>query len=62
MPKFRDQQKDESRAAYLMRVAAIHIEKYASEDVTHYDAADCDGSCLLDELKTEADNLDPENA
>ena len=47
----------ETRLAYLLRVAIHHIREHAAEDVTEYDEAECDGSCLADELQHELDML-----
>ncbi len=48
---FREQKPDETREAYVMRVAAFHIRQFASEDETHYDEANCDGTVIADELE-----------
>lgn len=45
---------DQPRVAYLLRIAAEFIRKYASHRSVHYDEADCDGACLADDLEIEA--------
>lgn len=57
MKNLRSQIPGQSRTEYLLRVAAEHISKYAYEDVTFYDNADCDGACLAEELRQEADDM-----
>lgn len=47
----------ETRLAYLLRVAISHLREHAAEGITEYDGADCDGSCLADDLQTELDSL-----
>jgi hypothetical protein len=47
---------DESRAAYLMRVAAEYINNWPEERID-YDDAQCDGYCLAEELAQMADNM-----
>jgi len=46
----------ESRASYLMRIAAEYILKHAPDHTVHYDEADCDGHCLADDLIIEANS------
>ena len=50
------QRDDESRAAYLMRVAAEYIGG-CPENLIDYDDATCDGFCLAEELSVAADNM-----
>jgi hypothetical protein len=47
----------ETRLAYLLRVAIRHIKVHAADQVSYYDEAECDGSCLADELRNEYDDL-----
>lgn len=47
----------ESRLAYLVRVAVAHIREHAADCTTDYDETECDGSCLADELATEAESM-----
>jgi hypothetical protein len=49
------QRKNESRAAYLMRVASEYILDNCPEDTIDYDETTCDGYCLAEELKDEAE-------
>lgn len=51
---------DETRLAYLLRVAIRHILEHAADATTHYDEAECDGACLADELQREYEELTPE--
>jgi hypothetical protein len=44
------QKKDESRKDYLLRVAIYYIDE---ERENIYDEAECDGSCLIDDIKME---------
>lgn len=48
---------NESRLAYLVRVAIHHIRDHASDCLTDYDETDCDGSCLADELERQLEEL-----
>lgn len=50
---------DESRAAYLMRVAAEYINKYPDFEID-YDDTTCDGYCLAEELAVMADSMPAE--
>lgn len=50
------QHDDESRAAYLMRVAAEYIGN-CPENQIDYDDTTCDGYCLAEELSIESDNM-----
>lgn len=43
-----------SRAKMLMLLAAEYIRKHAPDGTVHYDEADCDGSCLAEDLEIEA--------
>jgi hypothetical protein len=52
---------DLSRATMLMRLAAQYIRTHAPFDTIHYDEADCDGSCLADDLDIEAGQIDPQS-
>lgn len=52
-----NRKENESRLAYLLRVAIRHISDHASDCLTEYDGTDCDGSCLADELQQELDDL-----
>ena len=47
----------QSRAQMLMLLAAKYIRKYAPDHAVHYDEADCEGSCLADDLEIEAENV-----
>lgn len=41
-----------------MRVAAAFIKEHAQDSLMHYDEAECDGSCLSEELTYQADSMD----
>ncbi len=45
--------KTETRLNYLVRVAAKFITRHAPDSTIRYDEAECDGSCLADDLNTE---------
>lgn len=47
----------ESRAEYLLRVAAEYIDKYCPEEEIKFDEAVCDGACLAEDCIMEALNL-----
>ena len=47
---------DESRAHYLMRVAAVYIRAHCHYGLIGYDGAWCDGMCLASELDAEREN------
>lgn len=48
------QRKDESRKEYLVRVAIIMLEDGADWiECVIYDDAECDASCLADDLRNE---------
>ena len=47
----------ETRLAYLLRVAIAHIREHAPEEITEYDGTECDGACLASELQNELDAL-----
>lgn len=51
-----EQRDDETRAAYLMRVASAYISDHPDHAI-QYDEATCDGYCLSEELAIEADNM-----
>lgn len=51
-----DLREDETRASYLMRVAAKYIAD-CPENSIDYDETTCDGYCLSEELLIEAENL-----
>lgn len=53
-----NQMDGESRASYLMRVAAVFIRQHASDYTIDYDETTCDGYCLADELEIEAEMED----
>lgn len=46
-----------SRAKMLMLVAADYIRQHAPGHTVHYDEADCDGYCLADDLRIEAEQM-----
>lgn len=48
---------NESRPAYLMRVAAAYILAHNSEGLIEYDGAVCDGNCLAEELTISAQEI-----
>lgn len=48
------QRKGESRKDYLLRVALWYIDE---EAVHVFDEAECDGACLIDDIKAEL-NID----
>jgi len=50
-------QPNETRLAYLLRVAIAHINEHAFDCITEYDGTECDGSCLADELQSELEML-----
>ena len=50
------QGENETRTRYLLRVAAVYIEDWPVNSID-YDGVTCDGYCLADELKTEADQI-----
>lgn len=47
----------ETRLAYLLRVAIAHIREFAADDTSEYDDAECDGTCLANDLQHELDAL-----
>lgn len=50
------QRENETRAAYLMRVAAEYISNCPDGEID-YDETTCDGYCLSEELATMAKNM-----
>lgn len=52
-----EQRDDETRATYLMRVAAAYINDHPDHTID-YDDTTCDGYCLAEELAVEADNME----
>jgi len=58
IPPQRDQSA-KARAVYLLRVVAAFIDHNDLEEYTfHYDGADCDGSCLADDVTACAEELE----
>ena len=55
------QRDEETRAAYLMRVAAAYINECPDNSID-YDETTCDGYCLAEELTVEADNMPSKDA
>jgi len=52
-----------SRAIEMLRVAARYIaENGLVEHEVHYDDADCDGHCLIEDLTLAADDLEDSTA
>ncbi len=47
------QDKTETRAQYLMRVAAEYIRQNCPDGDIEYDETTCDGYCLADDLDAE---------
>lgn len=46
------------RAIYILRVAKKYLKENDYEEGTlHYDATECDGYCLCDDLEDAAENL-----
>lgn len=41
----------ETREHYLLRVAANYIDKFNPEQTMIWDEAECDGYCLVDDIK-----------
>lgn len=46
------QKKDETRKDYLIRVAIHYIEIHHASGEIFYDEAQCDGYCLIEDLRT----------
>ena len=48
------QQKHEPRKDYLLRVTLALLEHYplTQECIVNFDGADCDGACLMEDIKT----------
>ncbi len=45
-----EQKKGESRRDYLLRVAVYYINE---QEVNVFDGTECDGACLIDDIRTE---------
>ena len=52
------QQKALSRAKLMLHVAGTHAKRHGAEFASYYDAADCDGSCILDDCGFAIDELE----
>ena len=50
------QNENESRPAYLMRVAAAYINE-CPDNCIDYDDAQCDGYCLAEELEVASESM-----
>jgi hypothetical protein len=46
-----------ARAIELMRLAASVLQEFAPDAEVFYDEADCDGSCLAEDLEACAEDL-----
>lgn len=49
--------KGETRKEYLLRVAIYYIEE---DKINVYDEAECDGYCLIDDIRNELGLPDPD--
>jgi len=50
----------ETRAAYLMRVAAAYIRRHCPGEEIDFDGTTCDGYCLADDLDAERSGMSDE--
>jgi hypothetical protein len=51
-----------ARAIELMRIAASMIEDGCPDSMAEYDGTTCDGLCLAEDLRNEAESLEIEGS
>jgi hypothetical protein len=56
-----EQGKTESRAEYVMRVAAAYIRQHCPDMTIEYDGTSCDGYCIADDLDSARESIEDAN-